>query len=68
MTAECIVSFKDIEAGRLREAGERFEVTPERFKAINSTRYGILVKEVDEPTEETKSEKPKRTRRTKTQE
>ena len=47
MTAECIVSFKDIETGRLREAGERFEVTPERFKALNSTKYGTLVKEVE---------------------
>lgn len=64
MTAECIVSFKDIEAGVLRETGERFEVTPERFKAINSTKYGILVKEVEEPVDE----KPKRTRKAKVQE
>lgn len=59
MFAECIVKFKDIEAGRLREAGERFEVSPERFKAINSTKYGVLVKEV------VQEEKPKRTRKAK---
>jgi len=64
MTAECIVTFKDIDAGKIREAGERFEVTPERFHAINSTKYGTLVKEVDEPVDE----KPKRTRRAKVQE
>ena len=58
MTAECIVSFRDIEAGKLREAGERFEVTPERFKAINSTKYGTLVKEVEK----------KRTRKAKAEE
>lgn len=46
MVAECIVRFKDIDAGVLREAGDRFEVSPERFAAINGTRYGQLVKEV----------------------
>lgn len=61
MTAECIVTFKDLEAGKLREVGERFEVTPERFKAINSTKYGTLAKEVETP----KSEKPVRTRKPK---
>lgn len=46
MTAECIVRFLDIEANVMREGGDRFEVTPERFEAINGTEYGELVREV----------------------
>lgn len=46
MTVECIVQFKDIKANKVREVGERFEVTSERMKAINSTKYGELVREV----------------------
>ena len=46
MKAECITKFKDIDAGRIREVGERFELTPERFKAINSAGHGKLIREV----------------------
>jgi hypothetical protein len=46
MLVECIVGFRDLDAGILRDAGDRFEVSPERFAAINGTRYGQLVKEV----------------------
>jgi len=46
MTAECTVRFLDIEANVMREGGDRFEVTPERFEAINGTEYGELVREV----------------------
>lgn len=46
MTVECIVQFMDMEAHKLREVGERFTVTKERCTAINSTKYGKLVREV----------------------
>ena len=46
MTAECTVRFLDVEANVMREVGDRFEVTKERFEAINGTKYGKLVREV----------------------
>lgn len=56
MLARCTRTFLDIETGDMREAGETFEVTPERLSAINSTKYGQLAEEVikdalEEPTE-----------------
>lgn len=56
MLAQCVVSFRDSEAGVLREAGERFEVSPERLEQINATKYGTLAEEVSE----TAPEKPVR--------
>lgn len=47
MLAECVRTFRDIEAGTVRREGDRFEVTPERLKAINSTKYGQLAKEAE---------------------
>ena len=55
MTAECVTDFMDLEKHVMRRAGERFEVTPERFKAINGTKYGELVREV-RPRRKTKTE------------
>lgn len=49
MKAECIKRFLDISADTMREVGEQFEVTAERFNEINSTRYGQLVKKVQAP-------------------
>lgn len=71
MLAECTVKFLDLETGELRSEGERFEVTPERLAAINSTKYGQLAVEVEKgPTEGvTAAQRPKRRgRRTKTEE
>lgn len=45
----------DLEAKTLRKAGETFDVTEERFRAINATRYGTLAVEVKEA-----PKKPKR--------
>jgi len=56
MFAECVRAFRDFTHG-MREEGERFEVTEERFAQINGTRYGQLVKAVDAV------ERPKRRRR-----
>lgn len=68
MKAVCIRTFMDVETGELREEGTRFDTTPERLSAINSTKYGQLAQEVVEsPSEETTEpqtdEKPKPKRR-----
>lgn len=52
MKAKCIKGFRDLKAGVLRSEGETFEVTAERFKALNGSKYGQLVREV-------KTRKPK---------
>lgn len=70
MLAECVVAFRDLDAGVLREAGDRFEVSPDRLASINSTKYGELAREV--PGEDTGGTpevssggtRPKRPRRT----
>lgn len=78
MIAKCISEFMDLKAHKLRKEGETFEVSEDRFKAINSTRYGRLVEEAteeapegtddsaEEITEEpTEDKKPKRKRKAK---
>lgn len=47
MRVAAIRRFRDIGADRLREEGEEFDVTPRRFEEINSTKYGVLVKQVE---------------------
>lgn len=65
MIAECVCGFRDLEAKAMRKAGDRFEVTPERFKALNATKYGILVREVpEEPKQEEPKPRARRTRKT----
>ena len=50
MLIECVKGFEDYENDRRwREPGERWEVTPERFAAINATKWGVLAKAVEEP-------------------
>ncbi len=48
MRVKTIVKFKDLKEKKLREVGEEFEVSKERFKEINSTKYGQLVEEIKE--------------------
>jgi len=48
MRAKATEDFMDKEAKTLRKAGETFDVTEERFRAINATRYGTLAVEVKE--------------------
>ena len=48
MKVKTIVKFKDLKEKKLREAGEEFEVSKERYKEINSTKFGVLVEEVKE--------------------
>lgn len=71
MLVECIRDFKDKAAGVMRQAGEQYEVDEGRFKALNATRYGQLVKAVEAQVEakapaeaEATTEAPKPKRRT----
>lgn len=78
MLVACNRRFRDLEAHAFREEGEEFEVTEERYEAINGAGYGQLVRIVQKPveTDERPSESPtepqratRRTRRkTKTEE
>ena len=61
MIAKCVRRFRDIEAGTFREVGATFDVTEERFEAINSAGYGQLVEEVKERPSEAVSEPQKAT-------
>ena len=65
MKAICLKTFLDAETGDLREEGTRFDTTPERLAAINSTKYGQLAQEVPDKAPEAVPEAPrsKRTRR-----
>jgi len=49
MRAVCTKAFRDLEAGVMREEGDVFEVSPERFKRLKASRYGQLVKEAPKP-------------------
>lgn len=52
MRARCIKEFRDFENGRsLRRVGDEFDVTPERLRKLNSTRYGKLAEAVETPAE-----------------
>lgn len=48
MLVEATCKFKDLDCGRIRLAGERFEASPARLAAINGTRFGQLAREVPE--------------------
>ena len=48
MKANTIRPFLDLEENVDRHVGDVFDVTKERFKAINSTSFGTLVEAVEE--------------------
>lgn len=48
MRARCTKAFRDFSCGVLRDVGDTFDVTPERFSELRATRYGALVEEVPE--------------------
>lgn len=49
MRVKCIRTFRDFDAGCVRNSGEEFEASPDRFEAINGTRYGVLVEALEAP-------------------
>ena len=46
MKTKTLKKFKDRKEGIVREVGEEFEVTKERFQEINGTKHGVLVVEI----------------------
>lgn len=63
MIAECVVRFKDLEARKMREVGELFEVSAERFKALNATKYGEVVREHVEDAPKAEPPQPRKSSR-----
>lgn len=61
MLARCVKRFKDLQAGTFREEGATFDVTRERYNAINTAGYGKLVEEVAETPSEAVSAPQKAT-------
>jgi len=61
MVIKCIKRFRDLDAGIFREEGDTFEVTEERYQAINTAGYGQLVEKVEETASEAVSEPQKAT-------
>lgn len=51
-----VKEFRDNKEGVVRKKGDTFSCTKERFEEINNTKFGKLVKEI----EEEKKEKPKK--------
>lgn len=52
MKVKAVRQFYDLKENVRRipgKPGDTFEVTQARFKEINSTKYGVLVEEVNEP-------------------
>lgn len=45
MKVETIKRFRDMKEDKVREIGSTFEVSKERFEEINSTSFGIMVKQ-----------------------
>ena len=62
MLVECVRTFMDLDRGTLRAKGERFEVTPDRLTAINSTKYGELAVAVPEASDDPSPAKPRASR------
>ncbi len=60
MEVKAIRIFHDLKEKTKRFIGDVFEVTEERFKEINGSKYGILVEPLVE-NEEAESEFPKHT-------
>lgn len=48
MKVKTIRKFKDLKENKIREKGDIFTVSQERFKEINSTKYKKLVEKVNE--------------------
>lgn len=54
MKARVLKPFRDLQEGVKRAKGEVFDLSQERFKEINSTRFGKLVEKVKEPKKDKK--------------
>ena len=48
MRVKALRNFNDLKEKTLREKGNEFEVSEERFTELNATEHGVLVEAVDE--------------------
>ena len=55
MKVKVLRTFNDLKGETIRKKDEVFEVTDKRFKEINSTSHGELVKEINSDKKEMKS-------------
>lgn len=58
MTVKAIKSFFDKQDGVTRNLGDTFAVSSERYKELNSTKFGVLVEAVAEATKVKETKKP----------
>lgn len=58
MKVRVIKDFQDKYTKKLHKAGEKLEITKERYEEINSTAFGIFVKEISGRQKEKKKIKP----------
>lgn len=49
MRVKAVVRFKDTKANVIRDVGEVFTCSADRFREINGTQFGTLVTKVAEP-------------------
>lgn len=59
MKVKTVKPFLDKKAGVTRNLGDAFAISEERYKEINSTKFGILVETVTEETVRPKKGKSK---------
>lgn len=59
MKVKAIVTFKDLKEKKIRKAGQKFDITEERYEEI--LKKGKYVKPVEEKTEETKTARKSKT-------
>lgn len=48
MKVKVLAVFNDSKGKKIRQAGEEFETSKERFKEINSTKHGVMIEEIKE--------------------
>jgi hypothetical protein len=49
MRVKVLRTFRDKETKTLHRKGKEIEITKKRYEEINSTAFGILVEEIEEP-------------------
>lgn len=56
MKVQALRTFKDLKGYKVRTQGEEFDITKKRFEEINSTSFGVLVKEIKKSKGDNKNE------------
>lgn len=58
MKVKALIKFKDLKEDKIREIGEEFIISKERYEEI--LKVGVLVEEIEEPKEEEVKETAKK--------